>query len=228
MTSVALADELLLLAYDDETGRCSVSLIALDLGMAAAVLVDLALHGRIEVTNRAIVPVNPAPTGHSVDDEILGRICAEQPQPVAFWLQRLRHNLRPHVLESLISQGVIRDQDETAWDIIHVHRYPTVDLSVEKGSRDRLAAALTGEAIPDERTAALATLVAAVRMEPTLGLTGEAVAEAHARLEEIARGAGFTAATIMEESTVRPSVAFVVGELQRAVNTALGPVRRPS
>jgi Golgi phosphoprotein 3 (GPP34) len=224
MTSVALADELLLLAYDDETGRCAVSVIALDLGMAAAVLVDLVLHGRIEVTNRAVLPVDPSPTGHAVVDEILGRICAEQPQPAARWLQRLRHNLRQHVLESLIAQGVVRDQDVTAWDVLRVHRYPMVDPTAERETRSRLAAALTGGAVPDERTAALATLVAAVRMEPTLGLTGEAVAKTHQRLEEIAEGAGF-AGTAVQTSTVRPSVAFLIGELTRVVHSALGPAR---
>jgi hypothetical protein len=224
MTSVALADELLLLAYDDETGRCAVSLIALDLGMAAAVLVDLVLHGRVEVANRAVLPVNPSPTGHDVNDEILSRISAEQPQPAAFWLQRLRHNLRQHVLESLIARGVVRDQDVTAWDVLRVHRYPMVDPTAERETRSRLAAALTGDSVPDERTAALATLVAAVRMEPTIGLTGDAVAKTHQRLEEISEAAGF-AGTIMETSTVRPSVAVLVAELSRAVHAALGPAK---
>src|SRR5947209_925438 len=151
MTSVALPDELLLLAYDDETGRCAVPLIALDLGMATAVLVDLVLHGRIEIAGRAVVPVNPAPTGHDTNDEVLRRICAEQPQPAAFWLQRLRHNLRQHVLESLVAQGVVRDQDVTAWDVLRVHRFPVVDSTVERETRARLTAALAGS-VPDERT----------------------------------------------------------------------------
>lgn len=225
MTSVAFADELLLLAYDDETGRCTTSQIALDLGMAAAVLVDLALHGRIEVINRNIVPVDPRPTGHPVADRILTRMAGEEPHSVASWLQRMRHGLREHLLAGLVSQGIIRDQDETAWEFIHLHRYPMVDPTVEQDTRSRLAAALTGDAVPDERTAALAALVAAVHMEPTLGLTGEGVAEAHKRLEEIAGGAGFAAGTVMEESTVRPSIAFVIGELSRAVRQALGPAK---
>jgi plasmid stability protein len=225
MTSVALADELLLLAYDDQTGRCSVSLIALDLGMAAAVLLDLVLRGRVEVADRMLVPVNPSPTGHETNDEVLHRICAERPQPAAFWLQRLRHNLRQHVLESLIAQGVIRDEDETAWDVLRVHRYPMINASAEKEARTRLSAALAGDGTPDERTAALAALVAAVRMEPTLGLTGAAVAKAHQQLEQIAATAGFAAGTVVEHSTVRPSVAFLLGELYSAVRVALGPAR---
>jgi hypothetical protein len=225
MTSVALADELLLLAYDDETGRCAVPLIALDLGMAAAVLIDLVLHGRVAVAAGAIVPVNPGATGHWVVDEVLARVAGEQPQPAAFWLQRLRHNLRPHVLESLIEQGVVRDRDETGWDVLRVHRYPTVDSSAERETRERLAAALAGETAPDERTAALAALIAAARMELTLDVSGETVAELHRRLEKIAERAGFTAGGVADASTVRPSVAFLIGELYRAERAARGPAK---
>ena len=76
--------------------------------------------------------------------------------------------------------------------------------------------------MPDERTAALATLVAAVRMEPALGLSGAAAEDAHRRLEEIAGGAGFSGQVDLESSTVRPSVALVVASLSRAINAALG------
>jgi len=226
MTSVALADELLLLAYDDETGRCAVPLIALDLGMAAAVLIDLVLHSRVEVVDGAIVPTDLRPTGHPVVDEILVRIGAERPQPAAFWLQRLRHNLRRHVLDGLIAQGMVRDQDDTGWDVLRVHHYPAADPTVEREARRRLTAALTGDSVPDERTAALAALVAAARMVTTLGLTGDGVAEAHQRLAEIARQAGFAAHAAVQTSAVRQSVAFLFGELYRAIGAALGPVKQ--
>jgi Golgi phosphoprotein 3 (GPP34) len=214
MTSVALADELLLLAYDDETGRCAVPVIALDLGMAAAVLIDLVLHDRIQVVDGAIVPVDVAPTGHGVVDEVLVRVGAERPQPAAFWLQRLRHNLRPHILEGLIAQGVVRDRDETGWDVLRVHRYPTVDSAAEREARGRLDAALAGDGVPEERTVALAGLVEAARMELTLDPSGVTVAEVHQRLEKLA-GA----------PTVRPAVVFLLDELHRAVRAALGPVK---
>jgi hypothetical protein len=226
MTSVALADELLLLAYDDETGRCAVPLIALDLGMAAAVLVDLVLHGRVAVVDGAVIAKDLSPTGHAVVDEILGRVGAERPQPAAFWLQRLRHNLRRHVLDGLVAQGVVRDQDDTGWDILRVHHYPAADPTVEQETRGRLATALAGDATPDERTAALAALLTAARMEATLGLTGDGAAKAHQRLEEIAAQAGFAPRGAAQDLTVRPSVAFLFGELYRAVGAALGPVKQ--
>jgi len=225
MTSVGLADELVLLAYDDETGRSSVSHIGLDLAMVAAVLVELVLRGRIEVDGNVVSVRDPAPTGDPVADEILARIAADSPHTVSSWLQRLRHGLRGRVLASLCERGIVRDQDETALEHIHLHRYPTVDGTAERDTRARLAEALVGQTVPDERTSALATLVAAARMEPTLGLSGDEAREAHRRLEAIAGGAGFAAGTILEESTVRPSVALVIGELYRAVAAALGAPR---
>jgi hypothetical protein len=222
MTSVALAEELLLLAYDDESGKATGSRIGLDLGMAAGVLVDLALAGRIAYSDGSIVVTDPTPTGQPIADEVLARIVADTPHTPASWLQRLRHGLRARILADLVARGVMRDVDETALGFIHVHRYPAVDPTQEAECRSRLAAALTGAAVPDERTAALATLVAGVRMEPTLGLTGPAVEEAHERLEQIAGGAGFSGTVSLEDSTVRPSVALVIAALARAIDAALG------
>ncbi|GAB2926315.1 hypothetical protein GCM10027280_12030 [Micromonospora polyrhachis] len=222
MTGVALAEELLLLAYDDESGKATGSRIGLDLAMAAAVLVELALAGRIAYSDGSIVVVDPAPTGQPVPDEVLARLATEPLNTPTAWVQRLRHGLRDRLLADLCQRGVVRDVGETALGSIPVHRYPAADASVEADIRRRLTDALTADRIPDERTAALATLVAAARMEPSLGVTGPTAVDAHRRLDEIAGGAGFAGSVSMEESTVRPSVALVIAALTRAVDAALG------
>jgi Golgi phosphoprotein 3 (GPP34) len=222
MTGVALAEELLLLGYDDETGKATTSRIGLDLGMAAAVLIELALAGRIAYSDGTLIVTDPRPTGQPIADEALRRMAEDTPHTPSSWVQRLRHGLRDRVLADLVARGVVRQVDETELGFIRLHRYPTADTSVEADCRRRLAEALTDQAGPDERTAALATLVAAVRMEPTLGLSGPAVEEAHRRLEQIAGGAGFTGNVSLEDSVVRPSVALVVAALSRAIDAALG------
>ena len=156
---------------------------------------------------------------------MLGRIAADTPHTPASWVQRLRHGLRDRILGDLCRRGVVQDVDETELGFIHVHRYPVVDTTVEADTRRRLAEALTGAAAPDERTAALATLVAVLRMEPALGMSGEAAADARRRLEEIATGAGFSGEVSIEDSVVRPSVGLVVAALGIAVDQALGPRR---
>jgi Golgi phosphoprotein 3 (GPP34) len=222
MTSIPLAEELLLLAYDDQTGKATGSRIGLDLGMAAAVLVDLALAGRIAYVNGYLVVNDPTPIGDPIADAILARAAEDEPHTPAQWVQRLRHRLRIRVLEDLVSRGVVHDVDETQMGVIHVHRYPTTDKAYENEIRSRLATALTSDAIPDERTAALATLLTATRMEPALRLPPAEAAKAHQRLEEIAAGAGFSGGANLEDSIVRPSVALVVATLGRAISAALG------
>lgn len=225
MTGVALAEELLLLAYDDTTGKATMPRISLDLGMAAAVLVELALAGRIAYAAGSLTVIDPTPTGEPFSDDVLSRIAADTPHTPASWVQRLRHGLRDRILADLCRQGVVRDVDETELGFIHVHRYPVVDTSVEAETRQRLAEALTGAAAPDERTAALATLVVVLRMESALGVSGEAAADARRRLTEIATGAGFSGEVSTDDSVVRPSVGLVVAALARAVDQALGPRR---
>ncbi len=222
MGSVALAEELLPLAYDDESGKPIGSQIGLDLGMAAAVLVELALAGKIAYSQGTIVAINATPTGEPITDDALARIAADTPHTPASWVQRLRHGLRDRVLADLCARGVMCDVDETVLGFIHLHRYPTVDPTIETEVRARIGKALTGDQPPDERTAALATLVAAARMEPALGLPEGDVATAHQRLDTIAAGAGFSGSISLEESSIRPSVALVIAVLVKAIQTALG------
>lgn len=222
MTSIALAEELLLLAYDDQTGKATGSRIGLDLGMSAAVLVDLALAGRIAYVDGYLKVIDPSPIGDPIADLVLAKAAEDEPHTPAQWLQRLRHRLRTRVLEDLVSRGVVQDVDETQMGVIHVHRYPTTDPAYETEIRSRLAEALTSQGICDERTAALATLLSACRMEPALRLSPEETAKAHDRLEQIAAGAGFSGSANLEDSIVRPSVALVVATLSKAITAALG------
>ena len=222
MTSIALAEELLLLAYDDQTGKATGSRIGLDLGMSAAVLVDLALAGRIAYVDGYLKVIDPSPIGDPIADAVLAKAADDEPHTPAQWLQRLRHRLRTRVLEDLVTRGVIRDVDETQMGVIHVHRYPTTDPAFEAEIRRRLAEALTSDGMCDERTAALATLLVACRMEPALRLPAEESAKAHERLEQIAAGAGFSGSANLEDSIVRPSVALVVATLGKAIQAALG------
>jgi hypothetical protein len=222
MTTIPLAEELLLLAYDDQTGKATGSRIGLDLGMAAAVLVDLALAGRIAYRDGYLTVVDPTPTGDPIADAVLAKAAEDDPHTPAQWLQRLRHRLRTRVLEDLVSRGIVRDVDETQLEYIHVHRYPVTNKEYETEIRKRLAEALTTEAIPDERTAALATLLTSARMEPALRLPPDETARAHKRLEQIASGAGFAGGGNLEDSIVRPSIALVVATLAKAISAALG------
>src|SRR5215212_1329179 len=85
MTSIALAEELLLLAYDDQTGKATGSRIGLDLGMAAAVMIDLALAGRIAYVNGYLKVIDPSPIGDPIADAVLAKAAAGEPNTPGQW-----------------------------------------------------------------------------------------------------------------------------------------------
>src|SRR6201999_3667490 len=113
MTSISLAEELLLLAYDDQSGKATGSRIGLDLGMAAAVLVDLALAGRIAYVDGYLRVNDATPIGEPIAGAVLAGPAEDEPHTPAQWVQRLRYRLRTRILEDLLARGVVRDVDET-------------------------------------------------------------------------------------------------------------------
>jgi len=80
--ALTLPEELVLLAYDDEKGHTWNS--SLDTGLGGAVMLDLSLRGRVEVREKDLVVVDPAPTGEPVLDAALlvaGLATAPHPGP---------------------------------------------------------------------------------------------------------------------------------------------------
>ncbi|MFX0594117.1 GOLPH3/VPS74 family protein [Melissospora conviva] len=218
MTGAPLAEELLLLAHDD-SGRPTVSRDGLDLGLAAAVLAELALADRIAYADGALQVVDPSATGAPVPDAVLDRLRADTAHSPESWLQRLRIRLRDRFLAELIVRGVIREEPGPVGDE-QSSGLGFVPVGVENAPpggdvRNRLAAALAGTELPDEQTAVLATLVAAVGMAPPLPLTGASAAAAGERLTAIAESPGLLGG--LPGDVVRPQPARTVAALGLAI-----------
>jgi Golgi phosphoprotein 3 (GPP34) len=186
---MTLADELLLISYDDD-GVARAGSPALDYGLAGALLMELALARRIDVTDKRVIVTDPAPTGDALADDALTRIGADAkkhtPQE---WVTRLSKGLRERALDRMVKAGVLRrDKEKVLWVISHTI-YPPVggtEPAGETAARRRLLAALDGGPV-DPPTAALAALVRAVRLEKTVAPDRPA-RETHKRLGELAQG----------------------------------------
>lgn len=81
-----LAEDLLLLLFDDETGRGQVDATRMDLGLAGAVLVVLVEAERVRISEPGedvkagrVVVVNHNPTGDVVLDDALAQISERRP-----------------------------------------------------------------------------------------------------------------------------------------------------
>ncbi|HEX8627336.1 MAG TPA: GPP34 family phosphoprotein [Catenuloplanes sp.] len=190
MTDVSLAEEVFLLAYDDDgvargTGQ------HLDFGLAGALLLELALAGRIDVVGRHVAVVDPTPTGDAPVDAVLRRIGSDRtPRRPKDWVSRLAKGARAPVLRRLIAAGVLRQETDKVLWVFSLTRYPArdgVEPAAETDARSRMRAAVTGTGPVDPRTAALCGLVSALGWDKRV-FPGLPRAQVTARLQEIRQG----------------------------------------
>lgn len=162
-----LIEELALFAYDGTTGRDGTRGY-LDLGLAGAVLYELALAGRVGEDGGKVRVLDSSPTGDPVVDARLAALADDKPRNARSVVTRIAKGLLPTVRDGLVAGGVLRHERGKALGIFPVNRYLPVHRNATADARTRLASAVrTGRAF-DERTKALLALVAAVGLAKTV------------------------------------------------------------
>lgn len=165
-----IAEDLLLLLLDDESGTPLVDGTKLPRVLAGAVLLELALDGY----------VTPAEAGEDVkkgrlavrldgtpDDPILARTLdvirdAGRPMKPETVIEKLDAELRIAVFERVIGRGWVREGRRKVLGIFPTKTWPPVDESHERAVRDQLSGVLIEGLDPGPRTAALVSLLSAV------------------------------------------------------------------
>jgi Golgi phosphoprotein 3 len=189
-----LAEDLLLLALDDDKGTVSWSRsTALPYGLGGALLMDLALNGRVNSREKKIVLVDSSPTGDEVLDAALETIrTSTQPRDAKHWVKRLgdRRGLRDHLARRLVARGILREQDRAFLWVFRDHRFPTDDPSPEAALRGRIRDATLGATEPDTRTLLLLSLVNACNLAGSL-FSREERTQATRRIKDLVEGERF-------------------------------------
>jgi Golgi phosphoprotein 3 GPP34 len=168
---MVIADELLLLAIDDTTGKNLASGTNLDAALAAALLVELALTERISIApaeagwrdKGRVTVINTAPTDDPDLDAVLARLAEKDGQKVKTLIspmtgKPISRGLKDRRLAALVQRGVLTEQRSAVWGI---RSHPTLDPAPEHEVRSRLWAALVDGTTPTERTVALVALLEA-------------------------------------------------------------------
>ncbi|GLZ78811.1 hypothetical protein Afil01_36180 [Actinorhabdospora filicis] len=164
MRTLRLADELLLIAYDDDTGRNRAT--GLELGLAGSLLLELALSERLRVDGRKKVHVvSAASIGDEFADEALARVGADKPRTARSWVNTFSRKLLPRVRERLVGEGVLREEVHKVFGLFPYRYYPLADGRGEGEARARLERAAGNGVAGDARTAALAGLIRATSLE---------------------------------------------------------------
>ncbi|PVC87308.1 GPP34 family phosphoprotein [Streptomyces sp. CS131] len=166
--TVSLGEEIMLLSLDDETGAAKGESAA-RWGVAAGVLLELVMAGRVTVKGGRVEVFDPTPTGDALLDGRLGRLTrwvheTSSSRKVVAWLTRDHAKGSQDVVDSLVARGLVTEEKHRALGVFPVRRYPEADGTVERELRARLAAVVLGGAEPDVRTSALVALVHATGM----------------------------------------------------------------
>jgi hypothetical protein len=189
---LSMPEEIMLLLLDDETGKpVGLPGPAGDLALAGAILMELALAGRLDSDLDRLHLHDAARTGDALLDGVLARIAADGTERTSrWWIQSLAKGaqpLRAAMLDRLVADGVLRRQEDRFLWVFPERRYPKAAGRRETAEvRARLRAVLLQDGIPDPRDALLIGLCRAAGLVPLL-LDGAEAAAAARRIEDIAR-----------------------------------------
>lgn len=202
-----LAEEIALLTLDDETGRSMGRQgLAASLALAGAVLMELALAGRIDTDRDRLELLDPSPLGDAVLDKGLALLTdARDSRGALMLLAREEAGMRSAVLAQLVERGLLRRVDGRVLLVFPERRYfKAEDRPEPREVRARLIRSVATDDIPDPREALLLGLARSTALLPLL-LPPELLA---ARQERIAFLAGLEA--------LNRSLAETIGDLYAA------------
>ncbi|MEW5632143.1 GPP34 family phosphoprotein [Streptomyces hydrogenans] len=189
--TITLAEELMLLSLDDESGETKERQSAA-WAVAGGILLDLALAGRVSVTGGRAAVADASPTGEPLLDGRLA-LLAEwagrrgRAPKVTEWLTKDQAKAPAATLARLCERGLVVEERRRVLGVFPVRRYPEADGSAERELRERLRAVVLDGGAPDERTAGLIALVHGAKLH-RLAFPGEPRKEVVARMEKVADG----------------------------------------
>lgn len=160
---LSIPEEILLLSLDDEKGTpVDVPAIQIDCAIAGAILMDLALRGRIDTGLAELFTVSTEPTGDPLLDEVLECIVADpEPHDAAYWVQVLSHrsgDYRDQIAERLVEAKILKRVEERLLWFFGSRRYPQIDGGEEREVKRRIVNVLLDDGLPDPRDIVILTL----------------------------------------------------------------------
>lgn len=209
-----LAEELLLLTLDDAKGWIAEpALNTLRYGLTAAMLADLALRGKITVTDQRVNLLDPQPIGDALLDETLARLAAvNRPRKVKYWINALGFRKLPkQVAHTLVQQGVLSEDDQRFQWVVPYVGCPEQSAPVKYWIKQGLRAAALTHAKPGRRNVVLLSLVKGCRLL-TLVFTKDERKAASKRVDALVKGEDFGAAVAQTLADIEAAaVAIITG-----------------
>jgi hypothetical protein len=168
-----IAEDLLLLLYDDESGKPLAGSPGLDYALAGAVVVELTLLGKVDISGEGedvkpgrLKVLDVSPTGDPLLDERLAMLADKAGKKPKDVMGKLSKKLRDPLLRRLAERGILEESEGKVLGLFPVTRWPAKDAQHEGDVRAALENVLKLGTRPDERTGALIALLSALDVVP--------------------------------------------------------------
>ena len=185
-----IAEDLLLLLLDDQSGKPNTS--HPDLALGGAVLVDLALEGLVEVASHGSLlgsaKLRRAPGAMAGDRILAGALGAvAENKPAQRLVVKVGKGLLEPLAERQLRRGVLDRREEKVLGLVTRTRWPSRDPSRKEAIRRGLVVILVQGGRPDARSAALIGLLLAVnRLHRTVSHPDASARSVKKRAKEVA------------------------------------------
>ncbi len=161
---LTFAEELLLIALDDEKGIIiDLPVLSLEYSLAGAILMELALKNRIDSDLEKLMLIDDSPTGDEVFDKVIDIIRQfPESKSAKHWIIEITRQFEnlPHlILEKLINKGILRKEEHKILWVFRKRRYPMINDTEEKEVKTRIRELILSDEIPDPRDVVLISLI---------------------------------------------------------------------
>jgi len=165
LNQLSLAEELILILLDDSSGKLfdSAKPYALDIAIAASLIMELTLNGRIDTDSQALFVISSEPTGNPVLDEMLAEInAAQKTLSTSIWLKRFANKgemLVELIVKGLLNRGILKSVEKRLLWVFKTRVYPPTSGIEEREVRARVMQLLNNDEIPHPRDALIIGLL---------------------------------------------------------------------
>ena len=150
------SEEMLLLLLDDK-GRefADIPMLSFKYALAGAVLMDLAIEGRIDTDETHLFVTDPTPLEDDLLDPSLVRIVeSTETHDTRYWVEQVSAQaveIRERSLARLVERGILQREDDYFLWVFQTRRYPVINNQSIQEVKLRIMEVLFSNEIPDVR-----------------------------------------------------------------------------
>ena len=212
-----LIEDFLLISLDDEKGRFILDTTYVDNGLAGAVMLELALNGKIELRDNRIHLINSDPLGNLILDQAMQAINNEKKdRKLSFWIGALNANasdIKHVTLKNLTEKGIISKQEgKTLW-VFSYNKYPTKDALPENEVRSRLNNIVLDKMEPTPKCLMLLNLIDVCELSDEVFRTKEVRKAAKNKIRELTK----SRSDITDQTTLVVQTAIIAATMSAVI-----------